>query len=52
MSNLCRAILAPNFKRLRVDVWQRELFERNGNLAAVRRRPGVKINHGIGSCVC
>src|SRR5215472_5292767 len=29
-------------------VRQAELFQRDGNLAAVRRRPGVKIDHGIG----
>jgi hypothetical protein len=33
-------------------IGQRELFQRSGNLAAVRRRPGVKINHSIDSCVC
>src|SRR4029077_6168534 len=29
-----------------------ELFKRDGGLAAVRRRPSVKIDHGIGVLVC
>jgi hypothetical protein len=29
-------------------VGQAELFERDGGLAAVRRRPSVKIDHGVG----
>ncbi len=29
-------------------IGQAEFLERDGSLAAVRRRPGVKIDHGVG----